>query len=807
VALPAAQSPDAEAPSPRDVPVTPRPTSPRVVALWAWVLPCLLVLLVVAAFFPALLAGYVAWDDEQLVLGNLPHLTLDADGVRWMWETRAGGHFQPLTWVTYAVDRVLWPDLTFGLHCSNVLLHTLAALTFYFVARRLLGLALPEQSAHSPVAWRASAACAAALFAVHPLRVESVAWIAERRDVLSAFLYLLSVLCYVKYASGKAPPMLNITPLPPGGEGRVRGETAATQPCIDASAPRSGDAEETPGFADQPTSQRESALAVYGCKTWYILAVVLCAVSLLAKASALTLTGVLLVLDVYPLRRLGGRRGWFTADAGRVWLEKLPFLLLGLWAAERALAAQAAAGALYTLQQYGPWSRLAQATQGLAFYIGKMLLPVNLGPIYQIPPPDVLLGGRLWASAVVVVILIVTGVALRRRWPGVPAALAAYVIILAPVLGFAQSGPQLVADRYSYLSCLGFALLAGGVVLTWYRRTALPPLPPGGEGRVRGVGRDASASAQPPSATPSRASNSANAPTVTPLPPGGEGRVSGEPATALPSAGPAASPQSRRAVGALVIALVVFVLIHATMRQAAYWADAETLWARAVTVSPESSFAHANYADALALRAWATGAENGATALERALHHYRRALQLDRFDPVTADHFARTLALGGSTDAAVTMYQWALRLKPDSVATRASLADLLAGTGQPAAAVQVLRDGLDRDSASQALLDPLARLLATHPDAAIRDGTEAVRWARLLMATRPEPHAPVLLTLATALAEAGQFEEAVAAAQEALALAEAAEDDRFAELLRRRLELFRAGKPYHVELPLPTTDK
>ena len=276
----------------------------------------------------------------------------------------------------------------------------------YFVTLHLLSAAWPAPAAAKDLGLRVAAGLAALIFAIHPLRVESVAWVTERRDVLSGFFLLWTLLCYLR----------------------------ATRP-------------------EESDSRR---------RRWMVGAIILYLFSLLAKASGVTLPIVLLVLDVYPLRRLGNGRGkWFGPAVSRIWWEKTPFVIFALAAGVIAPIAQHEIGALKSLGEYGIGSRSAQALFGLAFYLRKTFLPLSLSPLYQMP--TFLLRDWPFVSSVMAVIIASLGsFILRRRWPAGLAVWISYVVILAPVSGIAQSGVQFVADRYSYLSCMGWAMLAGG---------------------------------------------------------------------------------------------------------------------------------------------------------------------------------------------------------------------------------------------------------------------------------------------------------------------------------------------------------
>ncbi len=729
---------DRNVPSERHVPSEPHrpvetPTGPTAsVKVWRWVAPVSLILVILVAFMPALTASFVNWDDDDLLFNETRYRTVNLDTVGWMFTTSYAGHFQPLTWLSYSLDWALWKRESFGYHLTSVLLHAMTAVGFYFVARRLLLLGLGgkgkdetgasgqtvsgedgrlrdaarAEARGSGVSARAdpgprvapsrarargsgpvrggisnttmltaSAAVAAALFAVHPLRVESVAWVAERRDVLSGFFYILALWFYLRHA---AP--ISLASLHENGEG----------------------------------SSHRSRRA-------YVAALVCCVLSLLAKASAVTMPLVLLVLDVFPLRRLGRSRMSDRGATGRVWLEKVPFLVVCLAAGGQALIAQWEQGALYPLAEHDAVARLAQACYGLFFYVWKTLWPTNLAPLYGIPARPMLLGPMLWGSAAAVAALVVIAVLCHRRLPAVTAALAFYLIQVSPVLGFAQSGPQLVADRYSYLPCLGFAVLAGAGLL-WI----LSHCRPSGEGGTR-------------------------------------------------------------ALTALAVGGVLAALADGTFRQSDVWRSSLTLWAHGVVVSPDSSVAHVNFADALAEADVPLGA----------VHEYERALELNPRDAIAAHHLADVLMRLGDSPRAAMMYRRALELRPDLAVVLPKLAHALVASGRPHEAAVLLRNRLQLSPGDLEAAEFLADLLATYPDESVRSGEEAERLARRVNEARGGRDGAVLLTWASALAEAGRFEESIAAAEKALSIADDTEDRRLAGELQRRLELFRRHKPYH----------
>ncbi|HEY2919907.1 MAG TPA: tetratricopeptide repeat protein [Candidatus Binatia bacterium] len=380
-----------------------------------WLLPVSLSLLTVSAFLPSLQNGFVEWDDDLTFLENPHYRGLGWTQLYWMFTTFHTGHYQPLTWMTWGMDYLLWGLDPFGYHLTNLLLHAANAVVFYFLALRLLSLALRSTESRKDLALTASAGFAALLFALHPLRVESVAWATERRDVLSALFYLLTILCYLRAAALAA-------------DGRRR-------------------------------------------LSWLLASLLLYTMSLLSKASGITLPIVLVVLDVYPLRRIGsGAESRFGAANRWVWFEKIPFLLLALAAGSIAAAAQHKAGAMETLLDYGVAQRLAQVAFGLAFYLYKTILPLRLSPLYEIPSSFDPWDWPFLLSAAIVIAISLGLFFVRNRRPALLAGWICYIVVAAPVLGVLQSGPQFAADRYTYLSCLPWAMLASGAILFWWRR-------------------------------------------------------------------------------------------------------------------------------------------------------------------------------------------------------------------------------------------------------------------------------------------------------------------------------------------------
>jgi len=367
----------------------------------------LIPLAVLAAFWPTLHADFIVWDDNANFLDN-PHFRgLTWQNLRWMFTTLHMSNYQPFSWLVSGLGYSIWGMKPFGYHATSLALHILNTALFYLLAARLMRLAAPRRGNDSvlPVA----AAFAALFFAVHPLRVESVAWLSGQHDLQAAALYLLAIICHLQACSDEA-----------------------------------------------------------WRRRWLMGCTALFAAAMLSKVNGITLPITLLVLDYYPLRRLAqDPRQWLQPQHRRVWLEKIPLLAVAAAAGIISLVARHQTAELQPLS-FG--FRIQQAFYGLVFYFGKTVAPVELMPIYPFPP-DLRLPPTAVAAAIVLV-LGLTGVLLyqRRHWPSGLAAWTYYVVTLLPVLGLISFSTLLVADRYTYLPCMAWAVLSGAAVLAGLRR-------------------------------------------------------------------------------------------------------------------------------------------------------------------------------------------------------------------------------------------------------------------------------------------------------------------------------------------------
>ena len=350
-----------------------------------------------ALFWPATGYGFVVMDDDQYVYENpgVP-LGLTLAGVKWAFTTVHNGYWLPLTWISFMFDYSWNGMFAGGYHLTNIILHTLNTLLLFLLLKRMTRALWPS-------------ALVAALFAWHPLRLESVAWVTERKDVLSTFFLLLTLLAYLYYVTKP-------------GAGR------------------------------------------------FILSLVFFVLGLLAKPILVTVPFMLLLLDFWPLKRLppaaaaSGR-----VPAPKAWLkvlaEKIPFLIFSLAAGVVTVITQHLAGGVMSLTKVPFSLRVANAIVSYADYLWMMLCPVNLCAYY--PLPD-----RIPAWTVMASILALAGISFLvfrrgRQSPWLITGWLWYLAVLFPVSGLLQAGGVALADRFTYVPLIGIFIMAAWSAADW----------------------------------------------------------------------------------------------------------------------------------------------------------------------------------------------------------------------------------------------------------------------------------------------------------------------------------------------------
>jgi protein O-mannosyl-transferase len=371
-------------------------TSRRWLALWLGGL----AVLVAVAFSGAVGYGWVDYDDTGFVAANpFVNQGLSWRAWRWAFEVHGPSQYHPLTWLSYALDVELFGVEVHALHAVNIALHLGCVWLLFLLLWRATGELWP-------------AGFVAALFAAHPLRVESVVWIAERKDVLSLLLGLCCLHAYLSWVRRR--------------------------------------------------------------ERWrYLLVVLLHMAAVLAKPMLVTLPALMLLLDVWPLRRVDWDRAGWPRDLLRLGVEKLPLAGFSAAALYLTVLAQRAEGALRSLAVVGLVERLGGAARGVLWYVSSSLWPPEQAPLYPWPPFS-------WpatvAATAVLLAVTVAALALRRSRPWLLCGWLWLGVALVPVIGLVQVGDQWVADRYSYLPTIGLWLALAWEVAaragTWRKAAA-----------------------------------------------------------------------------------------------------------------------------------------------------------------------------------------------------------------------------------------------------------------------------------------------------------------------------------------------
>ena len=753
-----------------------------------------LALITFAVYWPAVYNGFVNFDDPDYITGNPRVLSgLTVENVRWAFTSYHSSNWHPLTWLSHMLDARLFGTRPAGHHLVSVLWHVINSVLLLLVLKRMTQALWPS-------------AFVAALFAFHPLHVESVAWVSERKDVLSAFFFLLTLAAYAGYVSRLNAP----------------------------AAGRQG-----------------------GAWGYYTLAVLCFALGLMSKPMLVTLPFVLLLLDFWPLRRLAPdypKVEW--RRAGRLLVEKVPFFALTLASSVVTFMVQRASGAVVSLGHAPFENRLANALVSYCRYLGKTFWPVDLAAFY----PYRVYGWddwQVWGAVLLLVGVSVAVVLAARRARYSPVGWFWFLGMLVPVIGFVQVGKQAWADRYTYLPHIGLFLLLVWAVSGMVRHFKAARLPALAAAALLGVCCGVLTHRQTAVWRSSRTLFE-HAARVT----SGNFVAYGVLATVLVDEGKLDEaleycqkalalspgyPEAHNTLGA----------IYTRQRK---FAEAQRHYELALQTDATYSESFAGLADVFNLQRRHVEAEAKAREAVRlgplnvvawfqlatALHHqgkldeaeacYRRILELNPALYTPRRFLGNLLAAQGRTDQAIAQYQDALRIQPADADTRTVLGAVLLeqgrieeaaaqlaeavrlaptnalanyqlaivqqGTGKLPEAIASYRAALESQPAWPEALNNLAWLLASSAEATLRHGAEAVRLAEKAC-TLTERKVPVFLgTLAAAYAEAGRFDEAVATAEEAIAKAEAAGQKEIAARNRELIELYRAGKACH-QAPVP----
>ena len=678
---------------------------------------------------------FVTYDDPQYVYENAKVAAgLSLEGVSWAFTHTLGGNWHPLTTISHMVDCQLYGLKPAGHHFTNILLHTVGVILLFLVLRQMTG-----------TLWRS--AFVAALFAIHPLHVESVAWISERKDVLSAVFFMLTLGAYIRYVH--APSL-----------------------------------------------------------TSYLLVLLLFALGLMSKPMLVTVPFLLLLLDYWPLGRIndpafakGTKRKAATSSqwskvSGLI-TEKIPLFALSALSSVVTLLAQLySAGAIDQL----PFAwRLNNAAVSCVAYIWQMFWPARLAAFYPHPNDQLPLWQVLLATAFLIAVSLLA-IHWRKERPYVFTGWFWYFGMLVPVIGLVQAGEQARADRYTYLTQIGLYL-----VIVWGITDLITPI------MTRSFGSRSDTAGERAAARGSRG---------------------------VRAHGPHAFAEVRRGYQGhrykpfrtAIAAVIVIALSWRAFVQTSYWKNSETLWNHALSVTTDNDTAHNNLGHLFLQRGeWDSAISHFETALE--IRSRNAAAHYNFGGALIENSLANALARKGLLSEAVGHYEKAVKLRPDYGDSYLNLGTVLFEQGrigdaiaqwQKAIATQpndagfhtalgdaFLRGELQKDAIAEyeraariSGQDPLARnnlawVLATSPDASIRDGTRAIELAKQAVRLSRGKDPNYLRTLAVACAGSGRFAEARETARRALQAAEIRGNSTLANALRDEIALYELGLPYH----------
>jgi tetratricopeptide (TPR) repeat protein len=694
-----------------------------------------LALLTLVCFWPVSRLGFIGYDDLDYVYQNpVVQSGLNAGSLVWAFTTPSASNWHPLTWLSLMLDCQLFGLNPQADHLVNLGFHVAGTGLLFLLLQRMTG-----------ARWRSF--FVAALFAIHPLHVQSVAWISERKDVLSGCFAMLTLLAYTRYTR------------------------------------------------DQKTAK-------------YLLTLLLFALGLMAKPMLVTLPLVMLLLDFWPLRRAALSRPGLSAWRP-LWVEKIPFLALCVASSALTFWAQKKGGSVVSLHHMDWSDRCLHAVVAYALYLGKLLWPVNLAIFY--PFPHARLEVWTWLGALLLVGLpILAGWRWRRTCPWLLTGWLWFLITLLPVIGLVQVGLQSIADRYMYIPAIGlFVIAAWGLA----ELAGLPPEARPGE------------TDHPPAGAPA-------------------------PSLARPGA-------PRLSVAGLGAAILVACAVD-TWHQLGFWRDNVTLFQHVVAVTPQNndlgyfylglSYGEAGNLPAAAdsLRAALRIQPDFPLARERLgnvlLVQKQYAAAAQYLGEVVQAHpheaparVSLGLALAGQRHylAAQEQYAAASQLAPQydpprqllaanapkagQEQTLAGLLKQLATNATPAlhlqiaglqnqlgdypAAVTHYEAALAGDPNQPAALNNFAWLLATCPEAAVRNGPRAVQLAQHACELSGYQTTVYLGTLAAAQAEAGRFADAIATAQKACTNAAARRETDLLSANQSLLTLYQGHQAYHEPDP------
>jgi Flp pilus assembly protein TadD len=691
----------------------------------------LLALVTLLVYLPAAYHGFSIFDDDDYVTEN--HVVqngLTWAGVKWAFTTWHASNWHPLTWLSHMLDCELF-GLNAGAHHSvNLLLHAANAVLLFGLLFRLTNVLRPS-------------AFVAALFAWYPLHVESVAWISERKDVLSTLFALLALLAYTRYAQKQS---------------RVESRESMAKssvPALDPLARRSGAETARPSTFD------------------YALALFFFALGLMAKPMLVTLPFVMLLLDYWPVQRF--------PPFWRLVFEKWPFFVLVAASCVITFLAQHHGGMVVPLEEIPLHYRLDNVPLAYTRYLLKMLWPVHLAIFYPLPKT---ISPLAVSSAAAVLLAITATVWLgRKRGPYGLVGWLWFLGTLVPVIGLVQVGHAAMADRYTYFPSIGVFVALTFAVRDWANRLQFPPtvitavavLILGGcvvltENQLRCWRDDELLFSHAISVTED------NEPAHLCL--GLAYEMEGRKADAL--------SEYRIGLKLNPYRVKTYSDLAHVLAGSGHTNEALAELREALRLYPEDAPSHDYLANLLA--------DSGHT--NEALAEFREAVRINPKSAALHNNLGAMLIELGRFDEAIEHYAEAARLDPADWRTPYLRGKTLLKQGRDLEAIPYFRQAMQIDPDNLHVLIYLAQVLASDENPKVRDGHTAFALASRANTLTGGAQPAMLDALGMACAELGHFEEAQKAAQEALNLTKASGMMNDAAVVQQRLQLYQNHQPF-----------
>jgi protein O-mannosyl-transferase len=376
-------------------------------------------LMTFAVYLPALRNGFTVWDDDLYVVAN-PHIrSLNLDFVKWAFFDFYAGYWSPMTWISHALDFAAWGVNPLGHHLTNVILHAVNTFIVVILILKLLDTwnkTVKKDIQAAPLTDRTkliTSGVTGLLFGLHPLHVESVVWVSERKDLLCALFFLLSIITYTTY----------VTVLANGSRGKKSNNIARHK--------------------------------------YYFLSAFFFILALMSKPMAVSLPAVLIILDWYPFDRIRSFKAFLAAI-----IEKIPLIGFSFVSSLLTILAAKTQGALTPMELATLPVRVLVAGRSLLDYMGKIIWPINLLPFYAYPRNVSIVSLEYFSVATLLIVITATCMVIAKRQRLWLAVWCYYIVTLMPVIGIVRVGLQSMADRFTYLPSIGPFLIIG-LVVAW----------------------------------------------------------------------------------------------------------------------------------------------------------------------------------------------------------------------------------------------------------------------------------------------------------------------------------------------------